>query len=156
VAALKLVVVDASAPLTDEDRALVAAAPAPRLVVVSKVDLPRAWPLLESQTDALETIEVSAITGAGLVDLRRAMVAKLTEREDLRDPPAITNARHLALVDEAREAMARAAAALDSGATEELVLTDLGRARGALEEITGRRSTDDLLTHIFARFCLGK
>jgi tRNA modification GTPase len=84
------------------------------------------------------------------------MVGALTEREDLRDPPAITNARHLALVDDAREAVERAATGLAEGATEELVLTDLGRARRALEEITGRRSTDDLLAHIFARFCLGK
>jgi len=169
VAALTLIVIDGSVPLTDEDRALVTDTSVPRLIAISKGDLARAWrgaggPADKSWTpepgwDARDVVEVSAVTGAGLIDLRRAIVAQLTERtgrEDWRDPPAITNVRHLALVDEAREAVARAATALAEGATEELVLTDLGRARRALEEITGRRSTDDLLAHIFARFCLGK
>jgi tRNA modification GTPase len=156
VAALKLVVIDGSAPLTVEDRALVADTPAPRVIVTSKIDAARAWAAGELGPDRPDAVEISALTGAGLDGLRRVMVARLTEREDLRDPPAITNARHLALVDDAREAVERAATGLAEGATEELVLTDLGRARRALEEITGRRSTDDLLAHIFARFCLGK
>ena len=100
---------------------------------------------------------VSAITGDGLDALRAAIVAALVEREELRDPPAISNIRHLALVDEARDARrARANAALGAGATEELVLTDLAAARHALEEITGARTADDLLAHIFRRFCVGK
>ena len=156
VAALKVIVVDGSAALTDEDRALATPTPEPRVVVISKMDAPRAWPAAQLGLGERDIVEVSALTGAGLADLRRAMVVYLTEREDLRDPPAITNARHLALVDEARDAVAHGADALAAGATEELVLTDLGRARRALEEITGRRSTDDLLAHIFARFCLGK
>jgi tRNA modification GTPase len=43
VAALKLVVIDGSAPLTVEDRALVADTPAPRVIVTSKIDAARAW-----------------------------------------------------------------------------------------------------------------
>ena len=40
--------------------------------------------------------------------------------------------------------------------SEEFVLADLQDARAALEEITGRRAPDELLAHIFARFCVGK
>jgi tRNA U34 5-carboxymethylaminomethyl modifying GTPase MnmE/TrmE len=29
-------------------------------------------------------------------------------------------------------------------------------ARAALEEVRGRRSPDELLAHIFGRFCVGK
>ena len=36
------------------------------------------------------------------------------------------------------------------------MLADLQEARGAFEEITGRRTPDDLLAHIFERFCIGK
>jgi tRNA U34 5-carboxymethylaminomethyl modifying GTPase MnmE/TrmE len=39
---------------------------------------------------------------------------------------------------------------------EEFVLVDLQEARCALEEITGRRAPDELLAHIFSRFCIGK
>ena len=58
--------------------------------------------------------------------------------------------------EHARDAIARAAGAVASGATEELVLVDLHEARARLEEITGRRSVDDLLRHIFSAFCIGK
>jgi tRNA U34 5-carboxymethylaminomethyl modifying GTPase MnmE/TrmE len=36
------------------------------------------------------------------------------------------------------------------------VLADVSEARGALEEITGARTSEDLLRHIFANFCVGK
>jgi tRNA U34 5-carboxymethylaminomethyl modifying GTPase MnmE/TrmE len=36
------------------------------------------------------------------------------------------------------------------------VLADLSDARAAFEEVTGRRATEDLLAHIFSRFCIGK
>jgi tRNA U34 5-carboxymethylaminomethyl modifying GTPase MnmE/TrmE len=39
---------------------------------------------------------------------------------------------------------------------EEFVLTDLQDARAALEEVTGKRTSEDLLRHIFGRFCVGK
>jgi len=156
VSALKLIVIDGSVPLTADDRGFVADWSVPGLVVVSKADLPRAWSPDELGPADVETIAVSARTGEGLAELRRRVFVALTAREDLRDPPAITNARHLALVDTALDAMSRAEAALADGATEELILTDVTAARRALEEITGRRTTDDLLTHIFARFCLGK
>ena len=39
---------------------------------------------------------------------------------------------------------------------EELVLADLQDARAALEEITGKRTPEDLLQRIFERFCIGK
>jgi tRNA U34 5-carboxymethylaminomethyl modifying GTPase MnmE/TrmE len=39
---------------------------------------------------------------------------------------------------------------------EEFVLTDLQDARAALEEVTGKRTSEDLLRHIFSRFCIGK
>jgi tRNA modification GTPase len=153
VAALALVVIDGSRPLTDEDREVISTVTAgPRLAVASKSDLPRAWDVRELGLDAAECVAVSALTGAGLPHLRRRLVASVAAREDLRDPPAISNVRHLALVDDAREALAGADRALAEGETEELVLTDLARARRALEEITGRRTTDDLLL-FFSRFC---
>jgi len=76
-----------------------------------------------------------------------------------RDRPEITNVRHIALVQRAHDALerARSAARANGGAlSEEFVLADLQDARAALEEITGRRATEDLLAHIFSRFCIGK
>ena len=41
-------------------------------------------------------------------------------------------------------------------ASEELVLADIADARRALEEVTGKRTTEDLLRRVFERFCIGK
>jgi tRNA modification GTPase len=156
VAALRLLVIDGSEPLSDPARQLLSDLPVPRVLAVTKQDLPRAWALGELGDEAGHAVEVSALTGAGLDDLRHRLVSTLTDREDMRDPPAISNVRHLALVDRALAALDRALAALDGGATEEMVLADLASARQALEELTGTRTPDDVLTHIFTRFCVGK
>ena len=100
---------------------------------------------------------VSAKTGAGIRELRMAIVEALTSRESLRDPPAVSNARHLELMRRARAAMATACDALDAGGTsEEFVLVDLQAARACFDEIVGRRTSEDVLRHIFERFCIGE
>ena len=76
-----------------------------------------------------------------------------------RDVPAITNIRHIQLVERAVRALERAESGLAGGPypmPEEFVVADLQEARAALEEITGKRSSEDVLRHIFDRFCVGK
>ena len=76
-----------------------------------------------------------------------------------REAVAITNLRHQQLLEQAREALVRARGSLEAESgpvPEEFLLTDLQDARLALEEVTGKRSSEDLLSHIFSRFCIGK
>ena len=101
-------------------------------------------------------VALSVRSGAGVDELRRRIVAAITNGESFDEPPAISNVRHVALVDDARMAVGRAADALAAGATEELVLAELASARTALEGVVGRRTPDELVRHIFGRFCLGK
>jgi tRNA modification GTPase len=124
------------------------------LIVSNKSDLPNA----EKAEKTPGAVFVSALTGEGLDDLRRQIVAAL-EVGAVRDRPEMTNVRHIALVQRAHEALGRArSAALAEGASmsEEFVLADLQDARAALEEVSGRRAPEDLLAHIFSRFCIGK
>ena len=145
VADLALVVIDEDEPPRDLC--------GPKAVVVqNKADLGR----------PARGVRVSATTGAGLDDLR-ATILRALDVEPGRDTPAITNVRHIALVERAHAALVRAHAACGEardarGAAmpEEFVLADLQDARAALEEISGRRTTDDMLAHIFAKFCIGK
>ena len=151
VADLVLVVVDGSLPLDRADRDVVSQTAEYRRVLVSnKSDL--------AIDPAQDFLPVSATTGAGL-DALRAGIARALDVELVSDPPAITNVRHIALVARAHEALSRArsAAGADGDAIpEEFVLADLQEARAALEEISGRRTPDDVLAHIFSRFCIGK
>jgi tRNA modification GTPase len=154
VAALTVLVVDRSAPLDPDVCRLVSERSPATVVVLNKSDQPLAWPA--SRLGDVDAVTISAATGDGLETLRSRVARELSGREDWRDPPAISNARHLSLVDDARAALDEADRAIQEGASEELVLTSIGDARQALELITGRRAPDDLLRHIFARFCIGK
>jgi len=154
VAALTLLVLDQASPLSDDARALVVNGQVPPLVVLNKADCAPAWDPADYGLEGAVT--VSARTGTGLADLRARLVNELSGRDDWRDPPAISNVRHLALVDEARAALDRADRGLANGATEELVASDVTEARQALEAMTGRRTSNDVLRHIFSRFCIGK
>jgi tRNA modification GTPase len=155
VADLTIVMLDRSRPLTNDDRELLGVTAArPRVVVWNKIDLPPSLPL--EPLDPIEALAISATTGAGIDRLVAAMSTALGTGEALRDRPQITNVRHAALLERAREALTRAAAALESEVSEEFPLLDLQEAGAALQEITGRKTTDDLLRHIFERFCIGK
>ncbi len=156
VARLILMVVDGATPLTDEDRSWLVASAVRRIVVISKSDLPAAWRADEEVVAGVDPVRVSVRSGEGLAALRRRVVSALTGDEPRTDVPAMSNVRHLALVEQAREAVARAITALADGATEELVLAELATARVVLESIVGARTPDDLLRHIFGRFCIGK
>jgi tRNA modification GTPase len=156
---LVVVVLDVSRPLDEADFDLLGeTSELTRIVVANKSDLTLVW----SPSDlSLRCEQVSAATGAGLDRLRSEVRAVLegVGGAVVRDTAAVTNVRHAALLERARTSLRNALDALDApgGPTpEEFVLTDLHEARAALEEVTGKRTSEDLLRHIFSRFCIGK
>jgi tRNA modification GTPase len=154
VASVIVLLLDGSEPLTSDDLALVEeTSRAARVIAVNKSDLPDAWSLEDVQASALK---ISILMGEGLTELRQALLKAVGGVEDLRDVPAVTNIRHIGLMTRAQEALRRAEAAATANAPEEFVLADLTEARTLLEEVTGTRTADDLLGHIFASFCIGK
>ncbi|MGE3402160.1 MAG: tRNA uridine-5-carboxymethylaminomethyl(34) synthesis GTPase MnmE [Vicinamibacterales bacterium] len=154
VAALTIVVLDGSEDLTAEDEQLLEATSGRRRVVVAnKADLPGTG----VGAGFRRPVEVSARTGAGLDELREALASALTGDEPLRDTAVVTNARHIHLLADARGHLATASAAARAGDTpEEFLLTDLQAARAKLDEVVGVRTPEDVLQHIFERFCIGK
>ena len=161
VAALTLVVIDESEPPTaDDEQLLVATAARRRLVVGNKSDL-IAGRLKPAPTYGrprpAPDILISAKTGDGFPALRAAIARELTGGELLHDTASISNARHIALLQQARASLAAAASAAASGHTpEEFVLADLQAARTRMDEIVGVRTSEDVLRHIFEKFCIGK
>ncbi len=148
---LVLVVLDRSRPLADDDRGLLEeTASRPRLLVASKSDLAAAW-----DAPAAGALEVSSLTDQGLA-LLRAALADAAGAGVPRDRAPIANMRHAALLEKARDAVARAAMAAAAGVSEECILADLHEARGRFDEITGARPQEEVLRVIFERFCIGK
>ena len=150
---LVIVVIDGSEPITDDDqRVLDDTAQMRRIVVINKRDQPRRVRMI-----ADDEISLSARTGDGLEVLRTRLAGALTGGERLRDEAPVSNARHIALLQECRASIEAArSAAADGNAPEELLLVDLQDARMRLDEIVGRRTNEDVLRHIFQRFCIGK
>ena len=122
----------------------------PHLVVRTKADLPHARAGAAGGDDALG---VSALTGEGLPFLL-ARLDRLAFGERTARPALALNARHVAAVQEARDALSRAAAA--AGGSPEVVALELREALDALGRVVGAVTPDDLLGRIFSAFCIGK
>lgn len=147
---LVLVVLDGAAELGPSDRALLDQTEnVRRLVVLNKSDLPG----FSSQDGC---INVSARTGEGLEALRSAILETVHSNGNDADSLLITNARHYDLLCSAQRELEAARAALQQRHSEELVLVPLHNALRFLGQITGETTTEDILSEIFATFCIGK
>ena len=154
VADLVLVVLDGSEALTDDDDAVLAdTAARRRLVVRNKSD--RVAAPCERALAGDQVVAVSALTGDGMAELQGRIVRALTGSVDLRDVVAISNVRHVTLLGQARAHLQRVVDQ-PGGAPEELLLVDLQSARSCFDEVVGVRTSEDVLRHIFERFCIGK
>lgn len=68
----------------------------------------------------------------------------------------VTNARHYEILKNAHEAILRVLNGLDMEITGDFLAQDIRECLHYLGEITGEISTDEVLGHIFASFCIGK
>jgi tRNA modification GTPase len=144
---LTVVVIDASAPLEPEDEALISKAQGKMLVVANKCDLAR----------SAVGLNVSALTGEGIGELRRAIVDAIAPRGRIEQEGGfITSLRHEQLLRESEEALKQALTANSLGIPHEMLLLDLYAALRPIDAITGATTADDILNRIFSTFCIGK
>jgi tRNA modification GTPase len=156
-AALVLIVLDATQPLNDEDRRLLAAVDGrPAIVALNKRDLVANEKDSASISEpAAPTILTSALTGEGISALRERILALATGGAAA-EPGMLTNLRQHQAVTTALSALADAAKANEDGIPHEMILLDLYRALWALDSLTGQTTSDDILNLIFSTFCIGK
>jgi tRNA modification GTPase len=159
-AALVLIVLDATQPLTDEDQRLFAAVEdRPAIVVLNKSDLvaSESGSALKSQPAlaGLTALSTSALTGEGIVALRERILLLATGGAAA-EPGMLTNLRQHQAITTAISALADAAKANAGTIPHEMILLDLYRALWALDSLTGQTTSDDILNLIFSTFCIGK
>ncbi len=144
-----VVVFDLSAPLSADDLALVEKAKQQgRCVLVgNKSDLGR---VAEVTGDY---VAVSALTGEGVDELRRAIAPTVSSDAE---SGFITSLRHEQLLRESVEALQQARNAVQFGIPHEMLLLDLYAALRPIDAITGATTADDILNRIFSTFCIGK
>jgi tRNA modification GTPase len=153
---LAVVVLDGSSELDESDReTLRRASRIPHLVVINKNDLPQAD--ISGELNGAKRVSISAKTGQGIEELFSGFRAfLLSQKTGLNDDLVLTNARQYEAVTNASCALVAAENALATGIPHEMVLLDVYRALGALDELTGEVVTEDILDRIFSTFCIGK
>ncbi|MEH0007598.1 MAG: tRNA uridine-5-carboxymethylaminomethyl(34) synthesis GTPase MnmE [Flavobacteriales bacterium] len=100
------------------------------------------------------TLLISAQTGAG-IDALKAALSERANTMELGDT-VVSNSRHYAALQGAWESLKRTREGLQTGLSGDWIAQDIRQALLHLGEITGEVATDDLLSHIFAHFCVGK
>jgi tRNA modification GTPase len=104
----------------------------------------------------VEGLQVSALTGEGIDDLRRALLDR-AGWQALPEGTYIARARHVRALQQARAHLQAAMPHADPRTPVlELLAEELRLAHQALASITGDYTADDLLGAIFSRFCIGK
>jgi tRNA modification GTPase len=159
-AALVLVVLDATQPLHEEERRLLAAVQGrPALIAMNKSDLIEVNPAQAQASapalDGIASLSTSALTGEGIAALRERILTLATGGA-ASEPGMLTNLRQHQAITTALAALADAAKANAGGIPHEMILLDLYRALWALDSLTGQTTPDDILNLIFSTFCIGK
>jgi tRNA modification GTPase len=155
---LIVAVIDGSQPLTSEDESLIAELPArDHIIAINKSDLTQfAAVKINVAAQGIKSIPISAKSGAGLDELRDAILNPFTAC-GLNDTDfLITNARHADLLRRAADSLHASQTTIDEGATEDLILVGLYDSLQFLGKITGETTSEDVLSQIFATFCIGK
>ena len=122
-------------------------------IVRNKIDLTEEPP--GKVADAQDTINISAVTGAG-IDALREHIRHKAGHHDIGEGAFTARRRHLEALDKAEQHFKEGRRALDESRAGELLAEELRLAQDALGEITGEFTSDDLLGRIFSEFCIGK
>ncbi|MBD5205948.1 MAG: tRNA uridine-5-carboxymethylaminomethyl(34) synthesis GTPase MnmE [Bacteroidales bacterium] len=110
----------------------------------------------ESEPDLGALTQISANTGEGINSLKQALTRIATSDHDPANELIITNARHHSELTAGIEALRRVRSALDTDLSADFIAQDIREASHHLGLVTGAITTDNLLSSIFANFCIGK
>ena len=158
---LVLFCAEAGRELEEDERGFLAHVDAGRTVLVrtkaDRVGLD-GWVVRVDDVGDLATLTLSAATGDGMPELRE-LLPRLAFGGILGEPgeaPLVTRERHARALRAARSEVDAFLDAMDSGVPMEFAATHVRAAIGALEDLIGTVSVDDVLDRVFGDFCVGK
>ena len=150
-----LLVLDSSRPLSEEAEQLLRSSPIEKtLIVWNKSDLKRAS---LPKTDFPHTAYLSALTGAGISELKTALQNMIWSK----GPPEkhevlLTNSRHKEALDASIDCLDLVIEGLNHQVSPEFLSFDIRKALFELGTILGLDISEQILTSIFSKFCVGK
>jgi len=155
-AGLVLAVVSAENPIDDEDiKLLKKVGETPVIIIVNKTDLNE-----NLDVSALEgmgkVVYTCAKNGAGIEEIRTAILEKIGVLEFDPSLNLIANERQFNCVQEAKTALENAISEIENGQTLDAVGFLIEDAIGALLRLTGENVSETVVAEVFSKFCVGK
>ena len=153
---LVLLVLNASEPLTAQDRQLLEISQETnRIILLNKTDLPE---VIETSELPEDVIRISVLKNQNIDKIEERINNLFFENAGLveQDATYLSNARHISLIEKAVESLQAVNEGLELGMPVDLLQVDLTRTWEILGEITGDAAPDELITQLFSQFCLGK
>lgn len=153
---LVLLVLNASEPLTAQDRQLLEISQdTNRIILLNKTDLPET---IETSKLPEDVIRISVLKNQNIDKIEERINNLFFENAGLveQDATYLSNARHISLIEKAAESLQAVNQGLELGMPVDLLQVDLTRTWEILGEITGDAAPDELITQLFSQFCLGK
>ena len=157
---LILFMIDANDPFTQEDQKIYQTINKKRVIlVVNKIDLVKDGFELKvpSTWEKIPVSKISALYGDG-VNTLKGVIAQLTLgdcRLEVKDT-VIPNLRHKNALLKSLELSISVRDEIRKGTSFELIAIDVQEALDRLGEIIGISVKEDIVDHIFSRFCIGK
>jgi tRNA modification GTPase len=121
------------------------------ILVLNKSDLPE-----DNDWKHFPALRISCVTGDGLLDLQREILARIRQQNLRPENPIAINTRHRDCLRRALESCDRAQSALGEGLSTEYVAVDLDEALRSVGEVIGVVDVEQILDSVFSQFCIGK
>lgn len=157
---LILLVLNYSDELSSEDEKLFEAVQGMDvIVIVNKTDLPQKIDMNKVHELASEhrIVTTSLLEEKGIDELEEAIAALFFAGNiEAQDLTYVSNARHIALLNQSLQAMNDAITAIEMDTPIDLVQIDFTKAWELLGEVIGESVQDNLINQLFSQFCLGK
>ncbi len=156
---LILLVLDAVRGLEAEDRFILEQVPKQKTIVVwNKIDLQnQEQALLGLPLEFAHVARISAKQKMGLDSLKEQINQVIWAKgPPAKDQIVITNVRHKEALSTAIEAANQLILGLKTGVSPEFLSMDMRHCLNSLGRILGTNVTEDILTAIFSKFCIGK
>ncbi len=157
-AALILLVLDASRPLDEEDRAMLAdTAGKRRIAILNKSDLPAALSPDDLKAEVDRCLVISARHSEEALPVLQEALEEVLGTAGLDfNQTLLASERQRDCCENALQSVTRALKALDAGMTVDAVTVDIDCAVEALLTLTGQRAGEAVVNAVFEKFCVGK
>ncbi len=157
---LILLVLNYSDELTSEDENIFKAVEGMDvIVIVNKTDLDQKINMerVKELSKNHKLVTTSLLEDKGVDDLEEAIASLFFEGSiEAGDMTYVSNTRHIALLNQALNAIDEAMQGVDMGTPIDIVQIDLTRTWELLGEIIGDSVHESLIDQLFSQFCLGK